>query len=175
MAQIKYKLVPQDVATYLYLSNFTHRKETEIISNLFEEYNDWIVCIYRNDYLSFKQSIMNLISLFEVDFNTYSEAELIMKEVDGADLCDSIEVDYFGAYFKLIRLQLMYSDISYRKIKLRTLLRDFGYKRRSEKLIDNMLRAIKTMNLTTYLRGYETCDIRNVSLDDMIIIRISDK
>lgn len=131
-----------------------------------------IVWDYRHDNLLFKQSVMNLLTMYELDDRTYNEAELILREVDSTIEADT-GADYFGAYFKLIWLQLMYSGISYRKIKLRTLLHDFGYKWRTEALTSSMIHALNALELVTYLRNYEVCDIRDVKLDDMIMIRLS--
>ncbi len=172
MVHTKYKLTPQDAATYFFIENFSHKREREILLDLHEYHNQMIVWDYRHEHLLFKQSVMNLLTLYELDDRTYNEAELILREVDSTIEADT-DADYFGAYFKLIWLQLMYSGISYRKIKLRTLLRDFGYKRRSEALTSSMIRALNALGLVTYLRNYEVCDIRDVKLDDMIMIRLS--
>ena len=72
-------------------------------------------------------------------------------------------------------MQLTYSGISYRKIKLRNLLRDFNYKRRTAALMNRMNLALNALGLETYLRGYEKCDIRDAGLDDMIMIRLETK
>lgn len=171
MAYTKCKFIPQDIAIYFCVSNFSRKRENEILHDLFENYNEVIVSDYRNNYLKFKQCVMNLLNLYEIDDNTFNEAELIMCEVNSS-IYATAETDYFGAYFKLIRLQLMYSGISYRKIKLRTLLRDFGYKRRTDSLINSMKRSINALELVTCLRNYESCDIRDIKLDDMVIIRL---
>ena len=172
MVHTKYKLTPHDAATYFFIENFSHKRESEILLDLYEHHNEIIVWDYRRDHLLFKQSVMNLLNLYELDDRTYNEAELILREVDSTIESDT-DADYFGAYFKLIWLQLMYSGISYRKIKLRTLLRDFGYKRRTEALTNSMIRALNALGLVTYLRNYEACDIRDVKLDDMVMIRLS--
>ena len=172
MVHTKYKLTPQDAATYFFIENFSHKRESEILLDLYEHHNQMIVWDYRHDHLLFKQSVMNLLNLYELDDRTYNEAELILREVDSTIEADT-DADYFGAYFKLIWLQLMYSGISYRKIKLRTLLRDFGYKRRTEALTSSMKHALNALGLVTYLRNYEVCDICDVKLDDMVMIRLS--
>ena len=172
MVHTKYKLTPQDAAACLFIENFSHKRECEILLDLFRHHNEMIVWDYRHDYLLFKRSVMNLLNLYELDDRTYNEAELILREVDGSIENDA-DADCFGAYFKLIWLQLMYSGISYRKIKLRTLLHDFGYKRRTQALTSSMICALNALGLVTYLRNYEVCDIRDVKLDDMVMIRLS--
>lgn len=117
-------------------------------------------------------TIMDLLNLYELDDRDYSEAELIMIDAEGFATDEDKEVDYFGVYFKLIWMQLMYSSISYKKIKLRTLLWDFGYQRRTEGLINNMIRALNALSLVTYLKNYEVCNLYDAKLDDMIMIRL---
>ena len=36
MVWTKYKLMPQDIAVYLFLENASHKRENEILSDLFE-------------------------------------------------------------------------------------------------------------------------------------------
>ena len=69
---------------------------------------------------------------------------------------------------------MRYSGIAYRKVKLRKLLRDFGYKRRSEKLTSRIQQAIDKLELKIYLRGYVPCSIDAISLEDVIVIRLGE-
>lgn len=172
MEQTKYKIIPQDVAVYLFLENASHKRENEVLWDLFENHHQMIVRDYCKSYLQFKQSVMNLLNIYALDDASYNEAERILQEIENAELYSDEEVDCFAAYFKLIWLQLMYSGISYRKMKLRNLLRDFGYKRRTTLLIHNIQQAIDNLGLRIYLRGYVSCDMCDISLDDMIVIRL---
>ncbi len=174
MIDTKYMITPQDTAVYLFLENASHKRENEVLHDLFENHNQSIVREYAKDYLKFKQCVMNLLNIYELDDVSYNEAELILKEIENTEFYSNEEVDCFAAYFKLIWLQLMYSGITYRKIKLRNLLRDFGYKRRSAALINNIQQAIDNLGLKTYLRGHVPCNICDVDLDDVIIIRMID-
>lgn len=175
MEQTKYKITPQDAAVYLLLENASHKRENEVLWDLFENYNQMIVLDYRKSYLQFKQSVMNLLNIYALDDASYNEAELILKETENTEFYYNDEVDCFAVYFKLIWFQLMYSGISYRKMKLRNLLRDFGYKCRTTLLIHNIQQAIDNLGLKIYLRGYVLCDMCDISLDDMIIIRLIEK
>lgn len=172
MVRTKYKITPQDVAVYLFLENVSHKKENEILYDLFYNHNHVIVWDCCKSYLLFKQCVMNLLNIYELDDTSYNEAELILMETAHTGLDAEDEADCFGAYFKLIWLQLMYSGISYRKMKLRNLLRDFGYKRRTAVLINNIQQAIYNLGLRTYLKGYISCNIYDISLDDVIVIRL---
>ena len=156
MSHTAYWITPDDVAVYLFLENTSHQRENEILWDLFENHKAHIPTEYGSTYLQFKQSVMNLLNIYELDAVSYDEA------------------DCFDAYFKLIWLQLRYSGIAYRKVKLRKLLRDFGYKRRSEKLTSRIQQAIDKLELKTYLRGYVPCSIDAISLEDVIVIRLGE-
>ncbi len=171
MTEEKYRLLPQDLAGYFYLADLPHSEECRIISDLFDSHGEWLGGC---DRLRFKRSTADLLNVYETDSRTYSEAEFIMNEAGLSGLTKEEDADYFGAYFKLIRLQLMYSDIPYRKIKLRNLMRDFGYKRRSKAFTDNIMSALRALGLTPYLRGYESCHIAYAEPDEMIMIRITE-
>ena len=175
MLSTAYWITPDDVAVYLFLENTSHQRENEILWDLFENHKTHIPTEYRSTYLQFKQSVMNLLNIYELDAVSYDEAALILMETEHTALYSEGESDCFDAYFKLIWLQLMYSGITYRKVKLRKLLRDFGYKRRSEKLINCIQQAMDNLNLKVYLRDYIPCNIHNIDIDDMIIIRLVDQ
>ncbi|MDE6708609.1 MAG: hypothetical protein K2K06_11305 [Oscillospiraceae bacterium] len=175
MARTNFKFTPQDIAIYLFLENISHKRENEILCDLFENYYQMLVEDYCKSYLQFKQCVLNLLNVYELDNISYHEAELILMEMKHTNFYFDKEFDDINAYFKLIWLQLMYSGISYRKMKLRNLLRDFGYKRRTTLLINHIKQAIDNLNLKIYLRGYVSCDICDISLDDVIVIRLRDK
>lgn len=172
MINEKYKFTIYDLALYLLLEDFSHNHTNNIIMDMFYSHNDLISDKYAKDFIKFKRMIFDKLFEYELDNNTYNEAEIIMKEVNERSPFENDEsTDYFAGYFKQIKLQLMYSDISYRKIKLKKLLKDFGYRRRTPDLMDNINDALNSLELSTYLKNYKLCDIRNISLDDMIIIR----
>ena len=149
MSHTAYWITPDDVAVYLFLENTSHQRENKILWDLFENHKAHIPTEYGSTYLQFKQSVMNLLNIYELDAVSYDEAALILME-------------------------LRYSGIAYRKVKLRKLLRDFGYKRRSEKLTSRIQQAIDKLELKTYLRGYVPCSIDAISLEDVIVIRLGE-
>lgn len=169
----KDKLTPQDIADYMLYEDVTHKREIEILSDLFNNHNDMIIQNYRNDYLKLKQQVFTFMNIYELSNDEYSEAEQILRETaDVKELYSYDEADCFGEYFKFIWLQLMYSGISCRKMKLRNLLKAFGYKRRSKKLINCIQQAIDNLNLKVYLRDHMPCNIYDIDIGDIIIIRL---
>lgn len=96
---------------------------------------------------------------------------MILREF-GLTISDDRIEDVFGKYFKLIKLQIICSDFGYKRVKLRSILKEFRYKRRSDKLNYSIQNALKALGLVTYIRGMERCNITDISLDQMVIIRL---
>lgn len=170
MVHSKYKFTPQDIAVYLLVADLPRFREDEIISDLFQEHNGDIVYDYRNDLLKLRRHVYEKKILLEMNDEEYEEAQLIMREFQ-IEKSES-HPDYFGAYFMYIKLKLLYSGKGYHRIKLRTLLKDFGYKRRSAALMESINRTMQALHLQAYLKQYEPCDLAEIPIDQMVVIRI---
>lgn len=164
-------LTPKDLAIYILTEDISHRYANEVINDIFENHSEMIVPDCRDSYIRFKKSISELLNIYELDNIEYREAELIMCEINNVSMYREEDSDKLTSYFKLIKLQLMYSDIGYRKIKLRNLLKMFGYRRRSSALVNRMESTLNALGLKTYLKKRIPCNISTVKLNDMIIIR----
>lgn len=76
-------------------------------------------------------------------------------------------------FFKVLRLKLVYlSKQKYVRIKLRTLLKRYGYKRRTAQLVGFFEKCMHYYGIEVFLKGNERCRIADVKLDDMLIFRI---
>ena len=103
------------------------------------------------------------------------ELDLIMRDIDPGYVLSNpnYERDVMLQFFKVVRLELLYMENrDYYKIKLRRLLKRFGYKRRSQALIHKIKYAMTLLSLTPYLRGNVPCDLALIGLDDMVMIRL---
>lgn len=84
-------------------------------------------------------------------------------------ISDDMDLDLF---FKSLRIRILFlGKQDYARIKLRTLLKVYRYRRRSAKLLAYIQECLTFFHLETYLRG-ELCKIDEISLDDMITFRI---
>lgn len=87
-------------------------------------------------------------------------------------LKDNFDIDLF---FKSMRLRILYLDKQgYERMKLRTLLAAYGYKRRSPYIVRYIKDCLLFYHIQTYLRGNVDCDVEEVVLDDMLIFRVID-
>lgn len=91
------------------------------------------------------------------------------KVNEGAFITDTFDIDLF---FKLKRFQILYMDgQDYIRLKMRTLLRAYGYQRRTQEVIRYFRECLMFYHMQIYLRG-EECDIGENGLDAMITIRV---
>ena len=89
---------------------------------------------------------------------------------EAAFMTENFDMDLF---FKMKRLQILYLEgQDYVRMKLRTMLKIYGYKRRTQELLRYFRECLMFYHMQTYLRGREECDVGEIGLDEMIIIRV---
>ncbi|WP_302494078.1 hypothetical protein [uncultured Ruminococcus sp.] len=97
----------------------------------------------------------------------------------GAEIAESQYISNFSnidLFFKSLRIRIIFDNKKgYVRIKFRTLLRQYGYRRRSERLVDYINTCIDFYRLKPYLHGGVECDIRTVDIDEMIIFKLAEK
>ena len=85
-------------------------------------------------------------------------------------MSDYPDIDLF---FMIMRLRLLYvSGQGYTRMKLRTLLKHYGYKRRSAAITKHIQDCLSFYRIKSCLRGGQECDVKEISLDDMITFQI---
>jgi len=164
---------PRDIAIFLLKANFTLSDENAVLHAIWES-SEHIKKEYAQDEVLFRRAVRaELDSFTQMDDET-DELEMIMRDANLSFVRRTEEEqDYIFGYFKVIRLELMYiKGKDFHKIKLRRLLRQFGYKRRSLQLVERVNNTLSELSLVPYLRGYEPCDINAIGIDDMIMIRL---
>ena len=68
-----------------------------------------------------------------------------------------------------------FSDCGYVRIKLRTLLKQYGYCRRSPKLLEHLEQCMVFYQLRPYLRGGIPCELSEISVDEMVVFRLGEE
>lgn len=171
---MKYLFTPTDLTVYFLISDFTVSEEKGILESLWEQQNSAILPEHRTNKKLFRRSVYKDLSKYDCTPDELDELNLLMQDMDYCYIDGSVnEQGVIESFFKIIKLQLTYTpDKEYRKIKLRTLIGRFGYKRRSPKLIVYIDEALKSLGLVTYLKGYSPCNIEEIKLDDTVIIRL---
>ena len=170
---MNYFYTPNDIAVFLLKANFPLKFEQAILTNLWEEQNH-IANKFKHDKFAFMRAVQLEIASY-IFKNEIDELDLILRDVEPnyVLLNPCYEHDIILRFFKIIQLELFYiPNKDYYKIKLRRLLKRFGYKRRSSSLIQHITQTLTVLSLTPYLRGYASCDIATIDIDTMVMIRL---
>ena len=76
-------------------------------------------------------------------------------------------------FLKKILINIFYVKVNdYVRVKLRTLLKHYGYKRRSQLLIQHINRCLYFYHLEITVRGGIPCSIDDATLDQMLIFHV---
>ena len=85
------------------------------------------------------------------------------------------ETEDLDLFFKNMRLRILYgSGRTYARIKLRTLLARYGYKRRTKSLMEYIHDCVIFYHLNVTKRGGFAVDIESCNLDTMLTFRAVD-
>lgn len=152
------------------LMEFMEKIYTEEYSYLHPDYHEnkkmlFSDTLYWVEYLIDKETLDAEFPAVQKDFITTGrkfEEENVMSEYPDFDL-----------FFMFLRLRIKYTNSQdYIRMKLRTLLSHYGYKRRSNALVGHLRDCMHFYHIESYLRGDVLCDIRDIDIDDMITFRI---
>ena len=169
---------PSDIAKIIRKCDMGARAGQEFVSAVWEVEKDFIPSVYRRNQRKFILDVMDKLNFLE-NTDTY-QREIPSVNRDLSDLGSKTvitEDKYFmelDTFFKELRLRIVVLDKQdFVRMKLRTMLRKHGYKRRSPQLIRHLHKCLYLYHLETYIRGEVECDIEEISLDDMITFRVA--
>lgn len=168
---------PSDIAKIIRKRDMGARAGQEFVSAVWEVERDFIPSIYRKNQRKFILDVMDQLNFLE-NIETY-QRELPSVNRDLSDLGSKTvitEDKYFtelDTFFKELRLRIVILEKQdFVRMKLRTMLREHGYKRRSPQLIRHLHKCLYFYHVETFTRGEVECDIDEISLDDMITFRV---
>lgn len=76
-------------------------------------------------------------------------------------------------FFYCTFLKLFYDpNFKLKKIKLRSLLEKFNYKKRTSKIVEKINNLLKELGMEIYVKNRQNFDISSINLDDFIIIKL---
>lgn len=168
---------PNDIAMFFEYADLAISEEKKIREDIWRNWNECISEEWREDMSLWSKAIRNFQIRTRVeDFEEEAEhINSVLNEMGSSYAIAefSEEISLVESYFKLVKLRLLYQEnCDDVKIKLRTLLKKLKYKRRSEALVVNIKNTIDELGLDVYTKGYKSCDIGSVGIDEMIVLRL---
>ena len=169
----KYKFTPLDFYNYILLYDLRISEQNRIIEDFFKAHNSELASTYRKDLSLLRKEINNIKICNTAIDGELDEVAVILNELKVKYKFAPQKEDYlFADYFKMLKLQLLYSGITYKKVKLRTILTKFGYKKRTEQVRKDLVNAINNLRLHPYLSKRAECEITKIPLDSIISFRL---
>ena len=170
---------PVRIAWFIDSRSMGPRSQMELLDRIFAEDNVFLHPRYRSDkkrlisdvlywgdYLVDQVTLDAEFPLIEKDFRSLG-AEIHREDFQFTEYAN---VEFF---FMDMRLQIRFSGTQdYVRKKMRTVLRAYGYRRRTAALMEHMRECMMFYHIQPFLSGERECDIRTVRLDDMITFRL---
>ena len=154
------------------------QEESHIIDLIWEKERDYFSERYRADKRKFILDIRYWMNYFYEKPDFDREFPAIQKDIAygnhdidiGQYVSDYSDLDLF---FKSVRIRILYGkENSYVRLKLHTLLAQYGYRRRSKVLLQHITQCMQFYHLEATLRGGAACNLETCGLDKMITFRI---
>lgn len=167
-----------DIAVIISSMQLGCRDENKILDLIWDGEKSFLTKQYRSNKRKFILDTYHWIQYFYDKAEIDKEFPAVQKDFEYSNRAlqsnqltnDFSDLDLF---FKSIRIRILYENgKDYVVIKLRTLLKQYGYKRRSTLLLQHIERCMLFYHLEATLRGGVPCDIKDISLDQMLIFRV---
>lgn len=133
---------------------------------------------YRDNKMHFVKEVSYWCGYFSMPDKFSDEAPLLQKDFLACGIDAQTEnllnneYENLEPFFKELYLRLRFIEKKgYVVLKLRTLLHQYGYQRRTQGLVAYFKECLYFYHIYTYLRAGEKCDIARINIDDMITFR----
>lgn len=172
---IKYKYTPLDFYNYIILMDLTISEQQAILVDFWNNHNAELSMPYRTDLFLLKKEVNHIKLSNNTIPGEFDDVAVIMNELNiNCKVAPQKREYLFADYFKVLKLQLLYSDISYKKVKLKTVLSKLGYKKRTPQVKKDITNALKALEIMPYRSCYKSCKITSVPLETFIIFRLEE-
>lgn len=167
-----------DIAAIISSMQLGCREENRILDLIWEGEKVFLDSRYRTDQRKLILDVYYWMQYFYEKPVLDQEFPAIQKDLlylNGSLQAEQYMNDFtdLDLFFKSIRIRILYgSGQNYVRIKLRTLLKQYGYKRRSQLLLQHINRCMLFYHLEVSLRGRVPCSIGEAGLDQMLTFRV---
>lgn len=166
----------QDVVDFFVHKDYPLSKEVAQLRALWADHRDLLDVAEGVRFEEFIRDIRRLMEKRAHAKADLNELEFLLQGLEFAPAFETEEEVLYivERYFKMIKLSLLMPDgKGYRRVKLRSVLSAFHYKRRSRLLVNEIRQALLELDLVTCVRGGVSCDIADAAIDDMLTIRLA--
>lgn len=175
----KYLYSPYELAVIIQYHGMDIVKAAAFLEQIYQYENPFIEEKYRHHQKQFildvmeQMNYMNNQEQFELE-KTSIEQDMNDFGILGMKPCDSDDENTsYHIVFKELRLRILYiNKQGYAKMKLRNLLAEFGYQRRSPNIINYISDCMFFYHISVSLRGNAPCNLNNIGLDEMLVFRV---
>ena len=166
------------VAYFVVSQEMGSKTQMVFLENLYEDEKEFILPYYKENKRAFISDVLYFEDYLIDKEKLDKEFPVVKKDIKASGrrfdieekMSEYPEIDLF---FMIMRLRLLYvSGQGYTRMKLRTLLKHYGYKRRSAAITKHIQDCLRFYRIQSCLRGGLECDVKEISLDDMITFRI---
>ena len=176
MGELNYSAL--DIAVFVSSMDLPCREESRVIEDIWAGENELLSSRYKDNLRQFILDVRYWLNYFYEKPVLDREFPAVQKDLSrmehsfcvGEYFSDFTDLDLF---FKALRIRILYCGEKYVRIKLRTLLARYGYKRRTPQLMAHIEHSLQFFHLEAALRGGVPCSIRDIALDDMLTFRVS--
>ena len=168
---------PLDIAVIVTLMELDCKYESTILRLIWERENSLIEQEYRDSFKKYILSVRYWMNYLYEKQDIDREFPCVSK--DAADSGSNVSKEDFtndfsnlDLFFKSLRIRLIYTPDTYVRIKLRTLLKRYGYKRRTALLVMHIKNSLEFFGLNVNLKGNVPCDIGTEDIDSSLIFKL---
>ena len=167
-----------DLAAIISSMELGCKAQSAFLDQVWENEKPFLWSGYRNNRRQMLLDVSYWLSYLSDKATIDAEFPVILRDIrtTGGDLVKENYVsDYadLDLFFKSIRLRILYGGgKDYVRIKRRTLMKRYGYKRLSPALTEHFNRFIYFYHLQPFVRDLVECQIDKVDIDDMIVFRV---
>lgn len=167
-----------DVAAIISNMELGCQAESQMIDKIWEGEQTFLQPQYRGHQRQFILDVRYWLNYFYDKPILDKEFPILQRDVMSQDMVlDSSQFTHdcsdLDLFFKQVRIRILYGGGQpFVRLKMRTLIREYGYKARSKALMEHINRNLLFYHLEGCLRGETNCDLKEIKLDQMITFRV---
>ncbi len=170
-----YLYSPYELAIIIQFHGMSNADYIKLLKDIFHHDNLFLQPDHRNSEKHFILSVMNQLNYLSNDESYISEQAMIERDMKALGLPNQSgehERTFSHLIFKELRIRILFiNKRNCARMKLRTLLSELGYKKRSSNVLNYIFDCLLFYHISAALKDNAPCDIRTIGLDDMITFR----